>query len=465
MAVNKSLPYANAYSSTKVLGATTKPVAIGPVPTPMPPSGVAYTPQYSGAQSFPTTNPTTYTKTPAGQTAVNKMYTSTGGATAPTSGGFSSEMFSKYYPGWSWNEAQADWNATGGAKANQVGGGGGGGAGYEPPIPTPVPKSATIKGNVVTGATNQDIVDTVNPTNDYSNYSSLMDPTEYYNTIDQNYNDKQALFNSNENALKAAQDAFNKTIEADYLANQGTLNTSKSKTSGQLDQNVVTAQQRKQDALNSAKQLYEQLQTGYRQRFGGASSAGEASQAILGTEQQRQSGQVGRDFQNTASSIEAQRVDLDNQYNDSMLKLNSQKQQALTDLQQNFVNQLSEINNNRAVSLDAKNTAKLSVLQNMRNQAITIQSQHEQYAQQLEALKMQQQLQLDTFNKTGGKAVSTAGQAVTDFNNSTKQTTSQSGQNNKNVTASTMSSQPTVQNSAGYIDPNNGFSKKNWWEQ
>jgi hypothetical protein len=279
-----------------------------------------------------------------------------------------------------------------------------------------------------------------------------MDPTEYYNTIDQNYNDKQALFNSNENALRAAQDAFNKTIEADYQANLGTVNTSKAKVSGQLDQNTVQAQQRKQDALNSAKQLYNQLQTGYRQRFGGASSAGEASQTILGEEQQRQSGQIGRDYQNTASQIESQRVDLENQYKDSLLQLDSQKQKALTDLQQQFVSQLAQINESRALSVEAKNTAKLQVLQNMRNQAITIQSQHEQYAQQMEALKMQQQLQIDTFNKTGGNAVNTANQAVNTFNNQTGVATSNLGQGNTTKTMSTLSS-PQINNSVGYMTP------------
>lgn len=101
------------------------PNSIGPVPTPVPPSGKVYTPQYSGGQTFTTNNPTTYTATPAGQKAVTQMQTSTGGG-GGTQNGFNNDIFNNYYKGWDWAPAQADWNATGGSKANQGGGSTGG---------------------------------------------------------------------------------------------------------------------------------------------------------------------------------------------------------------------------------------------------------------------------------------------------------------------------------------------------
>lgn len=106
------------------------PNSIGPVPTPVPPSGKVYTPQYSGGQTFTTSNPTTYTATPAGQKAVTQMQTSTGGG-GGTQNGFSSDIFNNYYKGWDWAPAQADWNATGGSKANQGGGSTGGNTSFK----------------------------------------------------------------------------------------------------------------------------------------------------------------------------------------------------------------------------------------------------------------------------------------------------------------------------------------------
>jgi hypothetical protein len=130
MAIN-SLTQQSAWNPFN-LQAVNQPVAVGPIPTPYPPQGVVYTPQYPAGQVFGVQNPPAYTSTPEGQQAVRTMETSSG-----TSSVTKDNLMSMYpgYAGWNPDAAWQDYLATGGAGKSGDGNSGGGPGGAYPPTP------------------------------------------------------------------------------------------------------------------------------------------------------------------------------------------------------------------------------------------------------------------------------------------------------------------------------------------
>lgn len=354
----------------------------------------------------------------------------------------------KYYAGWDPVAAQQDWLATGGNKASAQTGSG----------------TYNIRGTDVSAGSGQEAINKAIPTTDYNAFANQMDPTQFLNQIESSYQGQDQFYNTQENALKAAQDTFNKTIEADYAANLAKANQSKVSTAGQLGQNEVLAAQKKQDALNSAKQLYNQLQQGYRQRFGGATSAGEAANTILGEEQQRQSGLIGRDYTTAISDIARQKVDLENSYTSAIADLDRQKQQASSEVMTNYTNQLSQITANRAQSYQAKEQAKLQILLDARNQLATIQQNNDNYIKNLQAVRAEQTGTLDQFiSQLQGTNAGFSTNAANSVAKIPTTVTSNLGQNNSTVTQGVMANQaPQIGTAQGQI----GFSPSkptDWW--
>lgn len=448
MATMQSTPYdySTAKSTYDILGATT-PVAIGPVPTPIPPTGVNYTPQYSGSQSFTTTTPQSYsTGLPTGPT------TSQPTTTQPTqqipssqakSSGPSDLVSALVSKGYNLQDAL---NAANGPNADALR--------REYLTASNPAQTYNIRGTNVTAPSGKEALSSVLPESDYSQFANLYNPEEFLRSIDTEYGAQSDVLNQQENALRAAQEAFNKTLESEYSASVSKMGVAKASTKGKLAENKVQAEQQRQDALNSARRLYNELQQGYRQRFGGATSAGEAAQSILGAEQQRQSGGIQQSFGNAVRDIQRQDVELENTYNTQLQELEANKQRAVAETQNNFMSNLNRINSNRASSLQAREQAKRQVLLDNRNALAQIEQSKIAQAQQLQLMREQQKMSLQTqaqqlsqqtqgFQNAGLRAVS----------NIPTQVSSQIGQNNKTVSTGVMQSTPQIQSSTGYIAP------------
>jgi F0F1-type ATP synthase membrane subunit b/b' len=419
--------------------------------------------QYSAVPQYVPTGTvngvTSYGTNPAKTTAQNTLQNQATQQLVSTPSAPSNPQLSGFdmskYPGWGITEAMADYAATGGPSS---------GGGSQPPSST-----YNIRGTNYTGNP-QDVANQVAPGNEFAQYGEQFnwDPSAYFANIDQGAAAQNDFLSKSENALKVAQDAFNAQIEADYASNMAQGSADKSKAVGTLGQNITQAEQRKQDALNSAKQLYNQLQTGYRQRFGGASSAGEASQAILGEEQQRQSGKIGRDYMNTVAQIEGQKADVENQYQAMILDLQTQKQRAVNDALQTFQTNMRSIDSDRMSTEQAKIQAKQSILLQLRDNQNAIAASDRQYQQQLQMMKEQAQLTLDTNLKALQQqqlGATTAGQtALNNYKAGTQNITSQTGMSGQPKSVNTLSSQPQdISTAVGYINPYTGVKDPlNW---
>jgi len=331
-------------------------IGIAGAPTPFPPQGY----DYNANQSQP--GAIYYTQPAPNSSYMGSSYNSAGQiistpqnptiktttTTAPKTTTTSSSPISsnpssdsgfdmKYYPGWNYTEALADWRATGGSKG----------------------KTSTSGSSRTTSTTGDPRASVIlgDPTASQDFNNSGMNMDEYLSSIDQEAANQSALLSGYEQTARTDQAGIEKN-----LASQAEL----------LRGKAISG---KEDALSAARRLYSELQQGYRQRFGGASSAGEAAMALTGNEQQRQMAQTNRQAQETLAQIDQQSA------------------QALNTAQAEFRSRLDQINQNRTLVESQRLTARRSALQDLANKAFAIKQQQDAFKQNVALMQAQIDMQ------------------------------------------------------------------------
>lgn len=349
-------------------------------------------------------------------------------------------------------------------------GGGGATGSWEAPAP-PTPKTYNIRGTNVTAMTPEQAVSSVAPESDFGQFSSQFnnDPTAFFNQIDQDASNQMAFLDKSQSALDEAFQKFGQLIESDYQRNLSRGQSEKESATGTLSQNQVKAEQRRQDALSAAKQLYDQLNTGYQQKFGGRSTAAQAAAALLGQEQQRQLGQISRDYMNTVSQIEGQKAGVEKQYALLVQDLDYQKQKSQYDALTNYLANLRSIDADRTATEQAKSQAKLQILMNLRDQQNQIAMNDRQYRQELDAMKQQTQMQLDAslkqMQQQAALNTSTGSSLLNDYIQGTQNISSNLGQGNSTRSVSTLSTPVSALESAQGLVSKAPTTVDEFWRQ
>lgn len=282
---------------------------------------------------------------------------------------------------------------------------------------------------------------------DFSNY--LGTPEQYLSEIDSSYNASNNLLNQAEAQAGTEKQSALDLAQQSYQASLGQLGSSRQSQLGTIAQNTTAAQQRKQSAQDEAARLYNEMIQGSRQRFGGGSSAGEAAQALLNQEQQRQIGTTQKDYSNVMSQLEQQKIDLENNYQSALQQLDVQKQQSLNDIMSSFNQRISSINQSRATSEENKAQARLAILQNLRSQALQLQQQQDVFKQNIQSMYLQQQMGLDTY----AKQLAMSGQNTANaFQNLNKNITTPTLQYTTNAGTNAFNQPTSVSQSIGSIN-------------
>jgi hypothetical protein len=235
-----------------------------------------------------------------------------------------------------------------------------------------------------------------------------------------------AIYNPSFDYLNQAQSNLEKdypnvigNIQNQYDVNNQMLSDQNTSGLSQLDRNAVSASNRKEDALSSARRLYDELRRGYQQRFGGSTSAGQASTELASVEQQRQMGQTTRSYADTVAQIEYQKSDLNRGYSTAVMKLKYDTDAAKNQAQSDFQSKLLSIQQNRSQIESAKAQASLTALQEYRNQLFQISQQNMQFQQTLELQKSQATTALDSYAKQLALSGQGSQSALTNYFNST----------------------------------------------
>lgn len=189
-------------------------------------------------------------------------------------------------------------------------------------------------------------------------------------------------------------------IGDNYNVNSQLLGDQKTSAIGQMDLQGTQAGQRKEDALSSARRLYDELRRGYQQRFGGSTSAGQAATELSSVEQQRQQGLTVRDYNSLMNEVGYRKADIEKEYSNKVLQIKTQKDSALLQAQSDFNSKILEIARNRSEVESAKAQAKLSALMDLRNKSFAIQQQTLAFEQNL---ALQKQAASDALQAWGTK--------------------------------------------------------------
>lgn len=259
-----------------------------------------------------------------------------------------------------------------------------------------VPKSSTSSKPVVRQSAPTPMQSQA-PTSSYD--YSLPEPS--YNEPDVNaiYNPQMEYLNKAEAQLRSDLPTYEKEVDTNYATNKSQLDTNKNKIMGDVQSQQTAGERKYEDAGTAARRLFQEQQMGMSQRFGGASSAGEAGQAIVGQELQRQLGSNQRSLVDFTSQIEKQKMNIDQQYNTDLMGLEQQKQTALSSIRRDFQSKLLEIAQNRAQLESAKAQMRMQALMDFRNQVYAVQMQNAQFKNAVN-LQREQAMQSVSQNAT-----------------------------------------------------------------
>lgn len=179
----------------------------------------------------------------------------------------------------------------------------------------------------------------------------------------------------------------NRDINANYDTSAQGLAKQNVQGQEQLNQLGTEAGKTKSDAWTQATRLYNELTRGGQQRYGGASSAGEAFNTLTAVEQQRRQSTIQSAYDESMQKVASYKANLESQYEQTAAQLEQDRNSALADAQKEFNSAWQQIQSNKSQAQSDKASATLNSLNDYRNKVYTINMQAVQFAQALAANK------------------------------------------------------------------------------
>ena len=195
-----------------------------------------------------------------------------------------------------------------------------------------------------------------------------------------------------------------------YGANVQSLGTSKAAGQREIAGAETQVGQTKENALTAGRRLFGELQMGGQQRFGGASSAGQAYSELTGREFQRGQATIQQAYQNAMTKVMDMKQTLQERFDTGLNNLMVQKDSALGEVRRWFQEKLSEIDTLKAEAGINKSTQRLDLLQGLRNQVYQINLAATQTQAALTQQLQAQQGELDKYTELLGSNTTALGQ-------------------------------------------------------
>lgn len=213
--------------------------------------------------------------------------------------------------------------------------------------------------------------------------------------IENAYNAKMGYLGDMENTLRGQLPGILGEIESQYGTSRKSLEGAKESGMGKLSAAEEASGQRRTDVLNAARRLFNELAMGGQQRFGSASSAGQAFSELSNREFQRNVGQGERAYTEALGQIQQQKSDLDMTFQNSLAQLENNALSAKAQARRDFDDKLSQINAMRAEAGVDKANLRLQALSDLRNQLFNMEMQKQQMQQSIQSQYTQNASQLD----------------------------------------------------------------------
>jgi len=242
------------------------------------------------------------------------------------------------------------------------------------------------------------------------------DPNQsLWNEIDSIYNQSMGYANQAESTLRSNQPTVEADIQGQYQSAVKGAETQKAIGERELQGSATEAGARQEDALTAGRRLYNELMMGGQQRFGGASSAGQAYGELTAREFQRGQAGTRNAFQNAMTKITELKSNLQDKFSTAMYNLEQQKMSAINEAKRAFDEKILEINRMRAEAGQNKSSMRLEMLQNLRNQIYQINLASAQSNTQLAQQKAQQEQILSQLETQASSAATGGQQAVSNL--------------------------------------------------
>jgi hypothetical protein len=259
------------------------------------------------------------------------------------------------------------------------------------------------------------------------------------------YSPLMDYLNQAESAVTSEYQRYVPELEQQYATSLSNIQNQKTQGERELASQEQAAGTRREDALSAARRLYDERMRGGRQRFGGASSAGQAFTELTAQEQQRQSGNIWQVYQQTLDNLNRYRANLLDNFAQAQKELELAKTSALQQAYDNYQNRLDVIRARRGDTESARAQAALQAITDLRNQIYQINLQSLNLAQNLAANK---QMALSTVDQYSQKVAQSILGGSTSYQNLVNATTT------RPVSNLTIGGQPTTTTTqTGVIQP------------
>lgn len=219
------------------------------------------------------------------------------------------------------------------------------------------------------------------------------------------YSPLMNYLNQAESAVTSEYQRYVPELEQQYATSLSNIQNQKTQGERELTAQEQAAGTRKEDALSAARRLYDELRRGGLQRFGGASSAGQAFTELTAQEQQRQSGNIWQAYQQTLDNLNKYRANLLDNFAQAQKELELAKTSALNQAYSDYQNRLQEIRAKKGETESAKAQTALEALNNLRNQVYQINLQSLNLAQTLAANKQMALSTVDQYSQRVAQSI------------------------------------------------------------
>jgi len=219
------------------------------------------------------------------------------------------------------------------------------------------------------------------------------------------YSPLMDYLNQAESSVTSEYQRYVPELEQQYATSLSNIQNQKTQGERELAAQEQAAGVRREDALSAARRLYDELGRGGRQRFGGASSAGQAFTELTAQEQQRQSGNIWQAYQQTLDNLNKYKANLLDNFAQSQKELELAKTSALQQAYTNYQNRLDEIRAKKGEAESAKAQTALEALNNLRNQIYQINLQSLNLAQTLAANKQMALSTVDQYSQRVAQSI------------------------------------------------------------
>jgi hypothetical protein len=203
-------------------------------------------------------------------------------------------------------------------------------------------------------------------------YDNVQPPGLSQQEIDSKFAPIFDIYNQAESNLRGQLPGLISEAEAQAQASRGLLGNQRTNANELLGQQEQSTESQRARQSAQQRQTLQELQLANQQRFGGASSAGLGASELQGREFQRSQFGIQENAQQALQQIGQQKMQVQREYDQGLQQLEVNRQQAVNDIQRKFQDRLLEINARRGETESAKAQARMSAVQEMRNQAFQI---------------------------------------------------------------------------------------------